>query len=111
MRWVAVVLALVGCSTGNTASPRLSAADAGNDPSYAPGPTPASYQQAAQWVPTGAAGCDGLAPAGVPRAVLEKISNDWAAALKTPEMQAKLKSQFVLGASDTPNKPTSAYAL
>jgi tripartite-type tricarboxylate transporter receptor subunit TctC len=43
-----------------------------------------------------------LAPAGVPRAVLEKISNDWAAALKTPEMQAKLKSQFVLGASDTP---------
>jgi tripartite-type tricarboxylate transporter receptor subunit TctC len=43
-----------------------------------------------------------LAPAGVPRAVVEKISNDWAAALKTPEMQAKLKSQFVLGASDTP---------
>jgi tripartite-type tricarboxylate transporter receptor subunit TctC len=43
-----------------------------------------------------------LAPAGVPRPILEKISNDWAATLKTPEMQAKLKSQFVLGASDTP---------
>jgi tripartite-type tricarboxylate transporter receptor subunit TctC len=43
-----------------------------------------------------------LAPAGVPRPVIEKISNDWAAALKTPEMQARLKSQFVLGASDTP---------
>jgi tripartite-type tricarboxylate transporter receptor subunit TctC len=43
-----------------------------------------------------------LAPAGVPRPVLDKISKEWAAALKTPEMQARLKSQFVLGASDTP---------
>jgi len=43
-----------------------------------------------------------LAPAGIPRPVVDKISSDWAAALKTPEMQARLKSQFVLGASDTP---------
>jgi tripartite-type tricarboxylate transporter receptor subunit TctC len=43
-----------------------------------------------------------LAPAGVPHPILEKISNEWAALLKTPEMQAKLKSQFVLGAFDTP---------
>jgi tripartite-type tricarboxylate transporter receptor subunit TctC len=43
-----------------------------------------------------------LAPAGVPRPILHKISPEWAAALQTPEMQAKLKSQFVVGASDTP---------
>ena len=43
-----------------------------------------------------------LAPAGVPRPILDKISQEWAAALQTPEMQAKLKSQFVIGASDTP---------
>jgi tripartite-type tricarboxylate transporter receptor subunit TctC len=43
-----------------------------------------------------------LAPAGVPRPIVDKISNDWAAALKTPELQARLKSQFALGASDTP---------
>src|SRR6516225_1477581 len=30
-----------------------------------------------------------LAPAGIPRPVVDKISNDWAAALKTPEMQAR----------------------
>jgi tripartite-type tricarboxylate transporter receptor subunit TctC len=43
-----------------------------------------------------------LAPAGVPRAVREKISGDWAAALSTAEMQAKLKTQFAIGTSDTP---------
>jgi tripartite-type tricarboxylate transporter receptor subunit TctC len=43
-----------------------------------------------------------LAPAGVPRAILDKISADWAAALKTPEMQARLKSQFTIAASDKP---------
>jgi tripartite-type tricarboxylate transporter receptor subunit TctC len=43
-----------------------------------------------------------MAPAGTPPAILDKISKDWAAALKTSEMQAKLKSQFVHGVSDTP---------
>src|SRR5262249_4121290 len=43
-----------------------------------------------------------LAPHGVPKDVLEKISKDWADALKTPEMQDKLKGQFLIGVSDTP---------
>ncbi len=43
-----------------------------------------------------------MAPAGVPRAVLDKIASDWAAALKTPEMQNKIKAQFMIAQSDTP---------
>jgi tripartite-type tricarboxylate transporter receptor subunit TctC len=43
-----------------------------------------------------------MAPAGVPKPILDKISQEWAAVLKTPEMQAKLKSQFIHGVSDTP---------
>jgi tripartite-type tricarboxylate transporter receptor subunit TctC len=43
-----------------------------------------------------------MGPAGVPKPVLEKISKDWADTLKTPEMQAKLKSQFLIGVTDTP---------
>lgn len=43
-----------------------------------------------------------LAPHGVPKAILEKISKDWAEALKTPEMQEKLKKQFLVGVHDTP---------
>ena len=43
-----------------------------------------------------------LAPAGVPKPILEKISKDWADVLKTPDMQAKIKTQFLLGVSDTP---------
>jgi tripartite-type tricarboxylate transporter receptor subunit TctC len=43
-----------------------------------------------------------MAQAAVPKPILEKISKDWADALKTPEMQAKLKSQFLIGQSDTP---------
>jgi tripartite-type tricarboxylate transporter receptor subunit TctC len=43
-----------------------------------------------------------MAPAGVPKPILDKIAADWATALKTPEMQAKMKSQFILGHSDTP---------
>ena len=43
-----------------------------------------------------------MAPQGAPRAILDKISNDWAEALKTPEIQEKLKSQFMIGVSDTP---------
>ena len=43
-----------------------------------------------------------MAPQGARRAILDKISNDWAEALKTPEIQEKLKSQFMIGVSDTP---------
>jgi tripartite-type tricarboxylate transporter receptor subunit TctC len=43
-----------------------------------------------------------MAPRGVPKPILDKISKDWAEALKTPEMDAKLKSQFLIGVTDTP---------
>lgn len=43
-----------------------------------------------------------MAPSGVPKAVLDKISKDWAAAMKTPEMQDKLQKQFLIGVTDTP---------
>jgi tripartite-type tricarboxylate transporter receptor subunit TctC len=43
-----------------------------------------------------------LAPRNVPKPILEKISKDWAEALKSPELQDKLKKQFLVGVSDTP---------
>jgi tripartite-type tricarboxylate transporter receptor subunit TctC len=43
-----------------------------------------------------------LAPAGVPKDILNKIAADWAAALKTPDMQAKFKAQFTIPSADTP---------
>ncbi len=43
-----------------------------------------------------------LAPAGTPKPILEKISKDWADALKTPEMKQKLAAQFVIAIADTP---------
>ena len=43
-----------------------------------------------------------MAPAGVPRPIIEKISKDWADALKSPEMKAKLAAQFVIPVTDTP---------
>ncbi len=43
-----------------------------------------------------------MAPAGVPQAIRDKISKDWADAIKTPDVQNKLKSQFMLGVTDTP---------
>jgi tripartite-type tricarboxylate transporter receptor subunit TctC len=43
-----------------------------------------------------------MAPHGTPRSVLDKISKDWADALKTPEMKAKLDAQFVIAKADTP---------
>jgi tripartite-type tricarboxylate transporter receptor subunit TctC len=43
-----------------------------------------------------------MAPAGVPKPILEKVSKDWAEVLKTPEMQAKIKAQFLIGVTDTP---------
>jgi tripartite-type tricarboxylate transporter receptor subunit TctC len=43
-----------------------------------------------------------MAPHGVPKAVLDKISKDWAEAMKSPEMQDKLNKQFLIGVTDTP---------
>ena len=43
-----------------------------------------------------------LAPRGVPKPLLEKISKDWAEALNAPDMQAKIKGQFLIGVTDTP---------
>ncbi len=43
-----------------------------------------------------------MAPHGVPKEILARISKDWAEVLKTPEMQDKLKAQFLIGVSDTP---------
>jgi tripartite-type tricarboxylate transporter receptor subunit TctC len=44
-----------------------------------------------------------MAPAGTPKPILEKISKDWAEALKTPEMKQKLAAQFLIAQSDTPD--------
>ncbi len=44
-----------------------------------------------------------MAQAGVPAQVREKISKDWADALKTPEMQARIAGQFLIGVTDTPD--------
>lgn len=43
-----------------------------------------------------------LAPRAVPKPIIEKIAKDWAVALKSPDMQEKLKKQFLIGVSDTP---------
>jgi tripartite-type tricarboxylate transporter receptor subunit TctC len=43
-----------------------------------------------------------MTQAAVPAAIREKISKDWADALKTPAMQAKIKAQFLIGVTDTP---------
>jgi tripartite-type tricarboxylate transporter receptor subunit TctC len=43
-----------------------------------------------------------LAPAGVPKPILDKISKDWADALKSPEMDARIKGQYLIGVTDTP---------
>ena len=43
-----------------------------------------------------------LAPVGVPKPILEKISKDWADALKSPEMDARIKGQYLIGVTDTP---------
>jgi tripartite-type tricarboxylate transporter receptor subunit TctC len=43
-----------------------------------------------------------LAPRAVPKPIIEKVAKDWADALKSPELQDKLKKQFLVGVSDTP---------
>lgn len=44
-----------------------------------------------------------MAPTGTPKAIREKISKDWAEALKSPDVQQKLKAQFLIAQSDTPD--------
>jgi len=43
-----------------------------------------------------------MAPAAVPQAIRDKISKDWAEAIKTPDIESKLKAQFLIGVTDTP---------
>jgi tripartite-type tricarboxylate transporter receptor subunit TctC len=45
-----------------------------------------------------------LAPAGVPRPIIEKINHDVVQILRSPEVEAKLKQQFVLPVTDTPEQ-------
>lgn len=43
-----------------------------------------------------------MAPAGVPRPVVEKINHDIVQILQSPEVKARLAAQFVIGVTDTP---------
>ncbi len=43
-----------------------------------------------------------LAPAGTPRPIVDTINRDVVASLKSPEIDAKLKAQFVIPLTDTP---------
>src|SRR6516165_2268604 len=45
-----------------------------------------------------------MAPAGVPRPIIEKINRDVVQIIKSPEVQAKLAAQFVIGVTDTPQQ-------
>ena len=45
----------------------------------------------------------------VAKPVLEKISKDWAEAQKSPDMQAKIKGQFMVSISDTPEAMIVPY--
>jgi len=45
-----------------------------------------------------------MAPAGVPRDVIDKINRDVVAILKTPEIDAKIKAQYALVVTDTPEQ-------
>jgi tripartite-type tricarboxylate transporter receptor subunit TctC len=44
-----------------------------------------------------------LAPAGVPRVIVEKINRDVVASIKSAEIDAKFKAQFVIPVTDTPD--------
>jgi tripartite-type tricarboxylate transporter receptor subunit TctC len=43
-----------------------------------------------------------MTQAAVPPAIRDKISKDWADAIKTPDIANKLKAQFLIGVTDTP---------
>src|SRR5215467_3848415 len=45
-----------------------------------------------------------LAPAGVPRPIIEKINHDVVQIIQSPEAKAKLAAQFVIGVTDTPEQ-------
>jgi tripartite-type tricarboxylate transporter receptor subunit TctC len=45
-----------------------------------------------------------MAPAGVPRPIIEKINRDVVEIIRSPEVQAKLAAQFVIGVTDTPEQ-------
>jgi tripartite-type tricarboxylate transporter receptor subunit TctC len=45
-----------------------------------------------------------MAPAGVPRPIIDKINRDMVQIIKSPEVQAKLAAQFVIGVTDTPQQ-------
>jgi tripartite-type tricarboxylate transporter receptor subunit TctC len=52
-----------------------------------------------------------MAPAGVPRDIIDKINRDVVAILKTPEIDAKIRAQYAVVVTDTPeqfNKRISA---
>ena len=45
-----------------------------------------------------------MTQSGVPRPIIEKINKDVTALLKSPEVEAKMKAQFVLPVTDTPEE-------
>ena len=45
-----------------------------------------------------------MAPARVPRPIIEKINRDVVEIIRSPSVQAKLKSQFLIGITDTPEQ-------
>jgi len=45
-----------------------------------------------------------LAPAGVPRDIINKLNRDVVAILQTPEVKDKLAKQYVIGVTDTPEQ-------
>jgi tripartite-type tricarboxylate transporter receptor subunit TctC len=45
-----------------------------------------------------------MAPAGVPRDIIDKINRDVVAILKTPEVDAKIKAQYAIAVTDTPEQ-------
>jgi len=45
-----------------------------------------------------------IAPSGVPRAIISKINQDVVAVLNTPEVVARIKAQYALLVSDTPEQ-------
>ena len=45
-----------------------------------------------------------MAPAGVPRPIVEKINRDMVQIIQSPEVKAKFAAQFVIGVTDTPQQ-------
>jgi tripartite-type tricarboxylate transporter receptor subunit TctC len=45
-----------------------------------------------------------MAPAGVPKDIINKINTDVVAILKSPEIAAKIKAQYAIAVTDTPEQ-------